>query len=232
MSTERFERPKTSGAIGKQRDAMNLTADECKLFYDLYAALLSFVNGELNVAPERFSNAQEYMAISPEVRVAIRDALYDRRELIDQFVEENPAKLPSDELEIIRSWKHALPGKFYVFRYLTKYTVFLSSDGSPNKAYGVVGLIDPLEEVVGPYLPRWIKAVLLPFQGRIIYDGTIFKYNITFGGGIKRSLNEEYKEAKEAFGIIASLPFEVEGPSSDETLAARLPGKRKKPRAS
>ena len=91
-----------------------------------------------------------------------------------------------------------------------KYTVFLSSGGSPNKAYGVLGLADPLEEVIGPYLPRLITAVLLPFKGKIIYDGLVSGYNITFGGGIKRMLNEEYKQAKEAFGIITSLPLRAE----------------------
>ena len=65
------------------------------------------------------------------------------------------------------------PGKFYVFRYLKKYTVFLTSGGSPNKAYGVLGLADPMEQVIGPYLPRLITTVLLPFKGRIIYDGLI-----------------------------------------------------------
>jgi hypothetical protein len=195
---------------------MNLTFEECKLFYDLYAALLSFVNGKLKVSPAAFSNTQEYTSTPPEARVAVRDALFAHRELIDEFIQENPADLSTDELEIIDTWKHAIVGKFYIFRYLTKNTVFLSSGGSPNKAYGVLGLADPLEEVIGPCLPRLITAVLLPFQGKIIYDGLVCGYSITFGGGIKRMLNEEYKQAKEAFGIITSLPFGGEEPKRPE----------------
>lgn len=187
---------------------MNLTFEEGKLFYDLYAALLSFVNGKLKVSPAAFSNTQEYTSRPPEARVAIRDALFAHRELIDEFIQENPANLKADELRVVASWKHAVVGKFYVFRHLAKYTVFLSSGGSPNKAYGVLGLADPLEEVIGPYLPRLIETVLLPFNGKIIYDGLVSGYNISFGGGIKRMLKEEYKQAKEAFGIITSLPFE------------------------
>ncbi|MHB0960757.1 MAG: hypothetical protein ACYC0X_32730 [Pirellulaceae bacterium] len=68
-----------------------------------------------------------------------------------------------------------------------------------------LGLADPLKEVIGPYLSRLVTAVLLPFKGKIIYDGLVSGYNITFGGGIKRSLHDDYKEAKEAFGIITSL---------------------------
>ncbi|MHC4402548.1 MAG: DUF6398 domain-containing protein [Planctomycetota bacterium] len=184
---------------------MNLTFDEGKLFYDLYATLLSFANRKLKVSSEQFSDSWEYTSTPPEARVAIRDALFAQRELIDEFVAEDPAKLSSDELEIVGTWKHAVVGKFYVFRYLKRYTVFLTSGGSPNKAYGVLGLADPLKEVIGPYLPRLITTVLLPFQGKIIYDGLVSGYNITFGGGIKRMLNEEYKQAKETFGIITSL---------------------------
>jgi hypothetical protein len=195
---------------------MQVTFDEGKLFYDLYAALLSFVNRKLKVSSEQFSNSREYTSTPPEARVAVRNALFAHRELIDEFVKENPAKLSTDQLEIVGAWKHAVVGKFYVFRHLTKYTIFLGSSGSPNKAYGVLGLADPLEEVIGPYLPRLIETVLLPFNGRIIYDGLVSGYNITFGGGIKRSLNEEYKQAKEAFGIITSLPFEGEEPKRTE----------------
>jgi hypothetical protein len=184
---------------------MNLSLNEGKLFYDLYAAILSFVNRKLDVAPEQFSSLAEYMSVSPEVRLAIRDALFDKRELIDEFVTENPAQLSAEQLRIVSTWKDALPGKFYVFRYLKNHTVFLTSGISPAKAYGVVGLADPMEFVVGPSLPRLVTTVLLPFHGKIIYDGLVSGYNITFGGGIKRMLNEEYKQAKEVFGIITSL---------------------------
>jgi hypothetical protein len=150
--------------------------------------------------------------------LVIRYALFAHRELIDEFVRDNPAKLTPDDLKVVGTWKRAVIGKFYVFRYLTKYTVFLTSGGSPNKAYGVLGLADPLEEVMGPHLPRLVTAVLLPFQGKIIYDGLFSGYNITFGGGIKRMLNEEYKQAKGAFGIITSL--------GDELTSAARPAKK------
>ena len=91
---------------------MNLTFDEGKLFYDLYAALLSFVNRKLKVSSEQFSDSRGYPPTPLPARVAIRDALFAHRELIDEFVHENPAKLKGDELEIVGTWKHAVVGKF------------------------------------------------------------------------------------------------------------------------
>lgn len=95
------------------------------------------------------------------------------------------------------------------FRQLSKYMVFLSSN-EPVVAYGVLALFDPFEVVIGPYLPRMVKTILLPFRGRIVYDGLITSYNLVLGVGIKRRLNESYKEAKERSAIVTSLPFDPE----------------------
>ena len=81
-------------------------------------------------------------------------------------MQENPAELSADELAIVAGWKHAMVGQFYIFRYLSKYTIFLSSGGKPNKAYGVLALADPFEELVGPYLPRLIHAVCCLLRAR------------------------------------------------------------------
>lgn len=51
-------------------------------------------------------------------------------------------------------------------------------------------------------------------------------YNITFGGGMKRMLNEEYKQAKEAFGIITSLGDEAV-PLPEQKKPKRQPRKAK-----
>ena len=200
---------------------MQLSHDDGVLFYKLYAALLSFVNGKLKVISERFSDSEGYTALPPEKRIAVRDALFLHRDLLDQFLQENPANVPADELAIVAGWQHAVIGQFFIFRYLSKHAIFLSSD-SPKKAYGVLALADPFEELVGPCLPRLIQAVLLPFKDKIIYDGLLSGHNITFGGGVKRRLNEEYKEAKDAFGIITSLPEGELPPKKPKTQTKTL----------
>src|SRR4029077_11136040 len=110
------------------------------------------------------------------------------------------------DLEIVRTWEQHVTGTFYAFRQLQAYMVFLSST-EPVVAYGVVALFDPFESLIGPYLPRMIETTLLPFKGRIVYDGLVTSYNITFGAGIKRRRNSSYKEAKARHGIVASLPM-------------------------
>jgi len=183
---------------------MNLPLEDCGIFYKLYSALLSYTNQKLKVVPETFATSEQYTSLPAETRMKVRDALHAHKELIEQFVRENPANLAADELEIVSSWRHALVGGFYILRCLKRYAVFLD-EKSPPKAYGVVALADSFEEVVGPGLPLRAEAVLLPFKGRIIYDGLLHWYHISFGPNIRQSINERYRQAKEIFGIITSL---------------------------
>lgn len=199
---------------------MRIASAEVDLFYKLYAALCSYANSKLKCVLFDFSAPEQYTALPPELRLKVREALYAQPELIDQFVHENPAHFSAEELAIVAGWKDALVGSFYVFRYLQPYAVFLT-DKSPPKAYGVLALADPLPNVLGPDLPLLVKGVLLPFNGRIIYDGLLSTYRISFGPGIRRSLNEGYRQAKATFGIITSLPEGAAPPPAVRQKAPR-----------
>ena len=184
---------------------MQLSLEDVDLFFRLHRSLMFFVNQKLKVIDEEVATPEKYSGLPPETRLKVHQALLDHRELIDAFADENPFHFDEADLEIVRSWKHLVSGTFYAFRQLRPYMVFLSTT-EPVVAYGVVALFDPFVEVIGPYLPRMIKTTLLPFKGRIVYDGLVSGYNITFGAGIRRRLNEEYKEAKEGSGIVTTLP--------------------------
>ncbi len=202
---------------------MLLERQDVELFFRLHRTLLFFVNQRLKVIPDKFSTPEEFGVLSPEVRLKVRDALNGKLDLIESFVAENPAHFSEDELDIIRSWRHLVAGTFYVFRKLAKYTVFLSNS-NPAVAYGVLALSEPFEELIGPNLPIMVKAVLLPFKGMIVYDGMMSGYKISFGPGIRRSLNESFKEAKSQHGIVTSLPM------SDEPLPQKAPISKPVPR--
>ncbi len=202
---------------------MLLSPQDVELFFKLHRALMFFMNQRLKVIPDAVASPDEFSVLSPEVRLKVRDAFLGHTDVIESFVDENPAHLTSDELDIVRSWQHLVHGKFYVFRQLQKYMVFLSTDQQPI-AYGVLALSQPLEELVGPGLPVLTQTVLLPFKGMIVYDGLLSSYRISFGPGIRRSLNESFKEAKARQGIVTSLPM------SKEPRSAQAPKPRPVPK--
>jgi len=197
---------------------MKLSKEDVELFYRLYHPLLVYVNKKFEII-KGIDSPEDFKKFSIGEINKLRDRLYKHPELINSFVLENPLNFFNNELKIISSWKDFVKGRFLVFRYLKNYTVFLDADESP-KAYGVLALNTTFEEMIGSYLPIMVESVLLPFNDKIIYDSIFSPYRMTFGGGIRRSFNDAYQEAKSKFGIITSLPFSIK--KVEQSDAAKL----------
>jgi len=130
---------------------MLLRSQEAELFFKLHCSLMCFVNERLEIVAG-VRSPDEFRALSADLRLKLRNALLHNMELLEMFIGLNPFDLSAEELNIVSSWKHQVAGKFFVFRNLKKYTVFLT-DGETPVAYGVVALTEPFEDLVGPYLP-------------------------------------------------------------------------------
>ncbi|HID30006.1 MAG TPA: hypothetical protein EYP19_08385 [Desulfobacterales bacterium] len=209
---------------------MKLSKQDADLFFELMWPLQLFVNRQLQVLP-KVSTLEAYLDCSREEKAQVRDAMYGHIELMDTFVQENPHQFSEDKLEIIAKWKHFVAGDFFIERLLKKYAIFI---GSGEKVYGVLALHDAFQDMFYPgQLPVRVKAVLLPFKGRIIYDGLLEIYNIFFGRGISTELKEVYMAAKQNGRIIERLEDDIEqakvqrphkpakdwGPELDELVA-------------
>ena len=196
---------------------MRLPASEVARFYTLYPAVLLYANQQLGLA-RQVTTIPQLMAMSEEEQYALRTAFYEHREIIEAFVHANPQGFSDEDLALVASWKHLVQGQFYVFRHLKPYTVFLEASDTP-KAYGILALHDDFPDLF-PHVPRLIDTVLLPFHNQITYDGQCRYYNIFFGSGITRRLNDSYQLAKAQYGIITSLPVEVRtgAPSEEDQL--------------
>jgi hypothetical protein len=180
---------------------VKVSKQDADLFFDLMWALQFFVNQKLEIL-EDVSSLEDYIACSTDRKMEVRNALYDNKKLIDLFVEENPRNFSEEMLSIVSGWKNFVAGEFHIERYLKKYAVFIRE----TDVYGVLSLHQEFEDMVPrSRLPLYVRAVLLPFQGKIVYDGLFENYNIFFGGGIKRSLKEVYMRAKQNHRIIESF---------------------------
>jgi len=189
---------------------MKLPEKDVKVFYKLHHLLLRYTNKKYNLVtiPENF------FQISLEDLRDLRNKLYDNPQLIDEYVEKNPDMLPGNELKIIESWHDFVRGDFVVIKYLKKYAIFLELGDTP-KAYGVLALLSPFEEILGTP-PAMVKVVLLPFKGKIIYDGIFQPYSIIFGKNYRKRINQAYQGAKFNSGIIESLPFDGKTERKDD----------------
>jgi hypothetical protein len=209
---------------------MKLSDQDAQLYYQLMWRLQYYVNEQRHILDEEVDSPEDYGLLPPEDRIQVRDVLWEEPALIDRYVRANPDGLERDELDIVQSWKHAVKGTFYIYRLLKKHAIFLDTEGN---VYGVLGLMDDLDvllEMMSPGLglPAMVDTVLLPFKGRIIYDGLLRGYSIAFGGGVRSSFHEQYMTAKQNGRIITSLEEGVtkvepsKPPAPDPPLLATL----------
>ena len=180
---------------------MKLTTEEAELFFDLMWSLQFFVSTELEIAT-KVETCEEYILLPQEDKYAVKERIYEQPELIDQYVSNNPDRFNNKHLSIIKQWKNFVKDEFYIERYLKNYAIFI---GDKN-VYGVLALHDGFDQIFPKsYLPAYVRTTLLPFRGRIVYDGLMQAYNVSFGGGIKRSLAETYMRAKQNKKVITTL---------------------------
>jgi len=205
---------------------MKFPKRDLRLYYRLHHALLFRVH-QWTKRDDAASTVGEFMGLPLNEKVETRNALCDDLEFIDRFVEENPFDFSTEELEIVGRWKSLIRGEFFLMRYFKKHAIFLSQ-ARPFYAYGVLALGDTFEEILGSRLPHYVKTVLLPFKGQIIYDGLLSSYALSFGRGMRSSLNDAYQEAKSRYGVICSIPFSPEemGESEAEMLKFYLQSQR------
>jgi hypothetical protein len=189
---------------------MKLSAKESQLFFRLMFSLQYYIN-KRNGIIEHVKSLQDYIGRSFSEKKMVRDYLFDHIQIIDEFIEDNAHLLDKEEIDILLSWKHFIHGNFIIERFLGKYAVFIA-DG---KVYAVMALQDSFSEVLENKPPLYVKTVLLPFNGQIVYDGILEPYEISFGGRVKTDIKDIYRKAKESGAIIHDLLAE---PSQVDTL--------------
>lgn len=195
---------------------MKLSTEDAALFFKLMWGLQFWVNQQRKIL-SNVDSAEAYAHLPGADRIEVRTVLWENPELIGPYVAQNPDGLPADELLIVSNWRRFVSGTFQIFRYLKKHTIFVGED---SKVYGVLALQDSLEEMFyGRPLPIMIQAVLLPFKGKIVYDGLLSSYNVYFGSGIRSGLREEYMAAKQNDRIITTLEPELAKPPRKKTPA-------------
>src|SRR5437016_4213663 len=147
---------------------MLLSPEDGELFFKLNRALMFFVAQRSNLVDDDVTTPNQFSSSTLELRLNVREAfLKAHADFIDSFLAQNPPHLQRDELDIVASWRHLVHGRFYIFRELKNYTVFLSSD-QPPIAYGVLAVTETFEELVDRPLPILVEALLLPFKNRIV----------------------------------------------------------------
>jgi hypothetical protein len=184
-----------------------LPPEELSLFLKLHQHLMVYVAKQTGIN-QSIKTASDSLKLPSDEKVKIRDFLYKNMELLDRFVQSNPFSFTGEEMDIIEYWKHYIKGAFLLIKCTNEGAIFLEEkDRRDAKAYLVKALTTPFEWMIPFRPPVKLDAVLLPFKGRIVYDGLLKTYPIYIGGGLSRSLRAACDDAILKYGLVTSLPY-------------------------
>ena len=181
---------------------MILQSEERILFNKNWLGLLAYVNDKQKIISD-FGHPKKPFGVKPEHIIKIKTVLWKNNNLIEEYIK-SKKRISESDFQLLNSWKKRLFNNFIILRFLKKYTVFL--DEKKKLLYGVIGITNPLSDMIDEHcLPMMTETTLMPFYDRIIYDGTLSCYNISFGLNFRRHYKELYSEIKAKKGIICSL---------------------------
>ena len=153
---------------------------------------------------KKFGHPKKPAGLDKNNIATIKEKLWENTGIIDEYME-SVWDMPNKTLGILRGWKNPVAGNFFIVRFLKNYAVFLPE--KEKTLYGVKGITNPIDEVLSPELspPIYVKTVLLPFAGVIIYDSIFHTYPARFGSNLRREINETYSAIKKEKGILTRL---------------------------
>jgi hypothetical protein len=148
-----------------------MTEQDAVLFHRLYQPLLVYAAQRTGVA-SGVRTPEDLRSLGKDKLIEIRDQCHARQDLIEQFCQANPSGFTSEDLESVRMWKHHAKGTFFVVKVTKEGALFLD-ERKDGKAYLVQPLLSTFEELLPARPPVRVDAVLLPFKGRVVYDGLL-----------------------------------------------------------
>ena len=178
---------------------MVLTVEERKIFFDNWLKLLTFVNNKYKII-KNFGAPKSPVGLDITELMKIRNKLWENSFLINEYLKHS--KITDENKRIVNSWNNFIKNKFLFIKSFKKYSVFM--DFENKRLYGIYGISSPIIDII-PYLPIMIQTVLIPFNGKIIFDSLILQDNVSFGKNMRQSFHEEYMEIKKEYGIINNL---------------------------
>lgn len=207
-----FHRKRGNGKEHHCYKNTNLQEGEKDTFLRLITHLQYYVAQRLKYEfSSEIKCVDDYRKLSMQERMSPRDLVYENLHLVDEFLIQNPFQFSNDEIGTIERWRHHfVKGTFIVERHLQKGTIFITQEkDSEEKVYLVHGLEFPLIEILPKQdLPLVVRTVLLPFKGRIVYDGLFKQVPMVLSTSVNRSLKEIYMKVKQQDTIITTLADE------------------------
>ncbi|MEM6963808.1 MAG: hypothetical protein AAF573_03515 [Bacteroidota bacterium] len=184
---------------------MRLEEKEYYEYLDVHPKLLYYAGIKNNTLPKDTS-LEDFMNFSAQEKYPVRESLYKNIGLIDQYIREKSDELSQAQVDMLEQFKKFKKGTFYIMKMTKKETLFMDDD----YVYSILALNDPFIYFFQNWpIPIMVETVLLPYNGKIIYDGMISNYPIRIGRTMASGLKNEFNMKKGTHRIIKTLPIKA-----------------------
>lgn len=142
---------------------------DAELFYTCMGVLLSFANQRLGInemGPLVVSEPENHMLTEAGGRVS--EELWKHRELVADFVRENPCGLTMEQLSVVAPWRYALRDVFVVIAANEDCAVYMNDD----HLFAIGAMQDNADSHIHT-IPSLLLLTLLPFEDGIVDDGKV-----------------------------------------------------------
>ncbi|MDR1051003.1 MAG: hypothetical protein LBP95_08000 [Deltaproteobacteria bacterium] len=183
-----------------------------EFFYKIWMLILPFVNTKHNIYP---GLRKILDSPNPQIDVSrlipVRNKLWENPELIEEFVDLHVNDTPREIISTLLGWRnHFVKNRFVILKHYVDYSMFMGKGKNESDGtflFKVSGISNPIEESI-PFatLPQMAEAVLLPFQGKIIFDSFLIVNSIDFGPNIRKRFREDAKRLRLDNRIKSRLP--------------------------
>jgi hypothetical protein len=147
---------------------MILSTEEYNHYTDLHFKLLYFTGKRCNIL-KTATSLKEFKKLPLRKKYECRQLFNKQTEILEEFVKNYSLKLSDEQFKMLEGFRRRISDRYFIIlKCLTKYAIFIDNDN--DKVYGVLALSNPFIDFFDDF-PVLIKTTILPFNGKIIYDG-------------------------------------------------------------
>ena len=159
----------TNEEIKKREKRQIFSYEEVEKFFDVYMALLQYTNDIYKINKDVNSIVDREFDSAASL-VNIRKHLFQHKQIIDDFIAENPFSFSAEYQQIAEDFKLGILDFFIVCEVNKEYALLMDKK---QNIYKIVGLHSDLKLVLMEETPFWLETLLIPFKSKIIYDGIV-----------------------------------------------------------
>jgi hypothetical protein len=178
---------------------MILTEQEYKRYLNVHLRLLYFCFCKKHKFGSEFP-FEQFIKKPMDAKFEARNFFNINSSLLLEYLQENE-QISGIDKEILMGFNKKISGKFVILKQLKTYAIFM--DIESENFYTVYALSDPFQMIIDS-LPVLVEATILPFEGKIIYDGFLIR-STYIGKNMEHNMLNQYKNAKANKLIIKTI---------------------------